>query len=104
MRRFGSDNRALVDELDRDAMQATTHPDWQSAEVQLRASLAVDSTGERANVVLLRLLIAEGRAAEARALLTRMAARAIAPGVLVREGAALASSGGSPPSPADRHQ
>jgi len=58
---------------------------WDRAEHALGAALAVDSTCEAANVVLLRMLRAQGRADEARQLYSRMAGRSIPAAVLERE-------------------
>jgi len=52
-------------------------------------AIAMDSTCEAANVVLLRLLCREGRASEAREQFARMRARGLPAEVLQREAVAL---------------
>ena len=67
---------------------------WSRAELSLHAAIDVDSTFEAANVVLLRLLRAQGREAEARALVPRLHARGIRAEVIERETRGLTGSRG----------
>jgi hypothetical protein len=62
---------------------------WPALESALRSTLAIDSTNEEANVVLLRLLAREGRSAEAMALLGSLERRGVSPALVQREAAAL---------------
>jgi pentatricopeptide repeat protein len=66
---------------------------WPALESALRSTLAIDSTNEEANVVLLRLLAREGRSAEAMALLGSLERRGVSPAVARREAAALRAAG-----------
>src|SRR5262249_48731241 len=67
------------------AERAVRLNDWDRAEHALGARIGVDSTGEAANVVLLRMLRTRGREAEARQLCARMPGRGIPAAVLARE-------------------
>jgi hypothetical protein len=66
---------------------------WPALESALRSTLAIDSTNEEANVVLLRLLARQGRSAEATALLGSLERRGVSPPVVQREAAALRAAG-----------
>jgi pentatricopeptide repeat protein len=89
MRRLGFDAGTLVDELNANARSAAERHELELSESVLRSSLAVDSTQELANVVLLRLLVAQGRIDEAHLLLERMRERGVRNEVVTRESAAL---------------
>ena len=65
--------------------RASTGSDWIRAERALRAALAIDSTSEPANVILLRLLVLQGRDEEARRHFAGFAGRGISASVRERE-------------------
>ena len=71
------------------AERATEVDALDQAEHALLTAIAMDSTCEAANVVLLRLLCREGRASEAREQFARMRARGLPAEVLQREAVAL---------------
>ncbi|HEY6195717.1 MAG TPA: glycosyltransferase family 39 protein [Candidatus Eisenbacteria bacterium] len=89
MRQIGLDGGSLVEGTNAIARSAVARQDWNSAEAALRASLALDSTQEMPNVVLVRLLATQHRTEEERAAFERLPGRGIAPAVVLREGAAL---------------
>jgi len=79
----------LERELLRVAERAVRAESWGPAEQALRAAIVVDSTSEAANVILLRILHAQGRDGEADLLLRRLSGRLIPAEVIRRETAAM---------------
>jgi hypothetical protein len=86
-RGLGTD--ALESSLLRWARRFESTQRWPAMEAALRSTIAIDSTSEEANVVLLRLLASQGRRDEAGALLATFERRGVRPAVVEREAAAL---------------
>jgi len=85
----GLDAGALQSSLLRWARRFETARQWPAMESALRTTLAIDSTNEEANVVLLRLVASQGRREEATALLAAFERRGLRPATVEREAAAL---------------
>ena len=73
----------------RSAVAEASTRSWPRAERSLRAAVAMDSTNEEANVVLIRLLRTQGREGEARSLWATLPRKGISAKVVAREGTAL---------------